>query len=105
MARSINRLTTRFIDNIKVPGKYPDGGNLFAQITLGASGTINRSWLFGYELRGVRHMMGLGRYPDDRGLNEARAKAKELRQLLIEGLDPLQERRKRAEEQSVEQEK
>jgi integrase len=108
MAKTLHRLTELEVRKVKEPGRYADGGNLILQVTVGKrSGKVNKSWVFAYQL-GKKlsrktgkeipgyHEMGLGAYPKDRGLSEAREKAKELRQLLIDKIDPLQERDRRA---------
>jgi hypothetical protein len=61
-----------------------DGGGLWLQCTLGEGGQVRRSWTFRYELNGRRREMGL-RPTYTTGLGEAREKAKELRQQLLEG--------------------
>jgi hypothetical protein len=70
-----------------------DGGNLVLECSLAPDGGVYRSWLFRYELDGERHDMGLGA-THTVGLSGARQKARNLRQLLIDGRDPLTERRK-----------
>jgi integrase len=68
----------------------PDGGNLYLQLTRGEKDRdhIRRNWVFRYELDGVRHDLGIGGLHTF-DLAEARAKAKTLRQMLADGLDPL----------------
>ena len=98
-ARIVGRLKARQVANAKPPkGKdrvdIPDGGNLLLQGTRGKDGHIRRSWTFKYEIAGKRHELGLG--PTHTvSLAEARDKARALRQMLLDGLDPLVERRKR----------
>jgi integrase len=70
-----------------------DGGNLFLQIVAGKEDHITRSWIFKYELLGRRHEMGLGPLHTV-SLAEARAEARELRQRLLKGIDPLEARQK-----------
>ena len=97
MARIVGRLSSRQVVTAKPPrGKdravLPDGGNLYLQVVAGKD-AITRSWIFKYELVGKRHELGLG--PTHTiGLAEARAEARELRQQLLKGIDPLVERRK-----------
>ena len=76
----------------------PDGGNLYLQATRSQkSGHIRRSWVFKYELAGIRHELGLGATHTVR-LAEAREKARALRQTLLDNIDPLEQRqRQRAE--------
>jgi hypothetical protein len=98
-ARIVGRLKARQVVNAKPPkGKdrtdIPDGGNLLLQCTRGKGGHIRRSWTFKYELAGARHELGLG--PTHTvSLAEARDRARAMRQMLLNGLDPLAERRKR----------
>jgi integrase len=91
MSRTTHRLTTRQIAAAKPrPGErilLADGGNLHCQVTRGKSDAVNRSWIFRYELDGRRHDVGLGSL-NDLDLAEARAKARSLRQQLLDGIDP-----------------
>jgi integrase len=101
-ARIVGRLKARQVANAKPPkGKdridIPDGGNLLLQCTRGKEGHIRRSWTFKYELAGRRHELGLGP-THTTGLAEARDRARAMRQMLLDGLDPLIERRKRQQE-------
>jgi integrase len=82
------RLTTKGVEQIKAPGRYPDGNGLYLQII----GTTNRSWLFRFERDGKEFAMGLG--PTHTvGLAQARAKAKAARLQLLDGINPLTARR------------
>jgi integrase len=98
MARIVGRLKSRHVVNAKPPkGKdaalIPDGGNLYLQLTRGKGGHVARSWTFKYELHGKRHELGLGPL-HTRGLAEARDKARSLRQQLLDGIDPLIEKKR-----------
>jgi integrase len=108
-ARIIGRLKARQVTNAKPPnGKQwaviPDGGNLYLQATRGEQGHISRSWLFKYEIDGERHELGLGPLHTV-GLAEARDKARELRRQLLDGIDPLTERRKQQQARIAERAK
>jgi integrase len=101
-ARTVGRLKSKQVANAEPPrGKdsidISDGGNLLLQVTRGKGGHIRRSWTFKYELAGKRHELGLGA-THTIGLAEARDRARALRQMLLDGLDPLVERRKRQQE-------
>jgi integrase len=86
-------LTTRFVATTKRVGLHGDGGNLWLQVTdLAGTGDIARSWKFRYTRLGKAHAVGLGPVHTI-DLAEARAKARELRQVLLEGRDPLEEKR------------
>jgi Arm domain-containing DNA-binding protein len=52
----------------------------------------NRSWLLRYEFRGHKRWMGLGSIATF-SLDEARARARQARQLLADGIDPLEQRK------------
>lgn len=86
----LHRLTQTDLKRRK-PGMYGDGGGLWLQITTGAAGHANRSWLFRFAISGRRREMGLGPVHTI-GLKDARAKAAELRKVVYEGRDPIAER-------------
>ena len=96
MARTIEKLSPARVRTAKPRGKrralvIADGGNLYLQATLGPDGNVRRSWVFRYELNGRRRDMGLG--PTFTvGLAQARAKAKALREQLLDDVDPLEAR-------------
>src|SRR5262249_1041226 len=91
--RAIHRLTTKQVTNAKPPKNrravfLADGGNLLLQISRSVKpDEFNRSWVFRYELDGVRRDLGLGSL-STWSLAEARQRAKELRQQLDKGVDP-----------------
>lgn len=87
MARRIEKLTHIGISKIKKPGYYGDGAGLWLQVS--ASGS--KSWIFRYTIAGRQREMGLGSQVT-LGLADARIKAKECRQLLLDGKDPIDER-------------
>jgi hypothetical protein len=104
--RTVGRLGARQAANAK-PKRGLDGslladdGNLYLQLTRGEGGHVRRSWLFRYDFSKRRREMGLGPL-HTRGLKEAREEAKRLRQLLLDGIDPLEHRRKDIEGRAVE---
>jgi integrase len=67
------------------------GRRLFLQVIRWPDGRLTRSWVFQFQ-RGKTHQMGLGKFPEDRSLAEARKRARELSLLLLDGTDPLQAR-------------
>jgi integrase len=104
--RTIGRLTSREVASSKPKrgrrkSLLSDGGNLKLQLIREESDHILRSWLFCYERDGQRHEMGLGAL-HTRRLKEAREEAKRLRLLLLDGIDPLEHRRKIVESRAVE---
>ena len=66
-------------ENDLAPGNYPDGDNLYLQV----SDTRTKSWLFRYALIGKERWMGLGSARVF-SLAEARARAAAARKLLAD---------------------
>jgi Arm DNA-binding domain len=104
--RTVGRLSARQAVMAK-PGRrldavlLADGGNLYLQAARGEGDHVNRSWRFRYERDGKRHEMGLGAL-HTRSLREAREEAKRLRQLLLDGIDPLAARNEQAQKRRLE---
>src|SRR5665647_425440 len=71
----------------KKPGYYLDGHGLYLQVS--ASGS--RSWILRYTLNKRVREMGLGS-ADDFGLAQARERAQRARQLVADGIDPIDKR-------------
>ncbi|PXW23429.1 tyrosine-type recombinase/integrase [Paraburkholderia caballeronis] len=96
-ARQLHRLTALKIGKLDAPGQYPDGGNLYFQISPSGS----RSWIFKFTLQGRSREMGLGPLSNV-SLAAARVEAQKCRALLKAGADPIEarnaERRQRAME-------
>lgn len=88
MARGINRLTATKVSKLKTVGRYADGGGLWLQIRDGGS----KQWVFRYTRQGVHRHMGLGSVVTV-SLAEARERARQARQSLVEGRDPIQDKR------------
>ncbi len=89
MARLINKLSARKAETLKTEGMHSDGGGLYLRIADG-----NRYWVFRFASRttGKDRQLGIG--PTHTfSLAEAREKARQYRQMLAEGRDPLDERR------------
>jgi integrase len=89
MARKIARLTALGVKRAKKRGYYHDGAGLYLAVDANA----NRSWIFRYGPQGHRHH-GLGALHTVT-LAEAREKARDCRKLLLDGLDPIAEKRAR----------
>jgi len=85
MGREINKLNTYTIANAKKWGTYSDGLGLYLQVSKWGT----KSWVFRYMLHGERHQMGLGALHTV-SLSEARARAREHRQTILDGRDPLE---------------
>ena len=88
MAGGIERLTALKVARVTKPGRYGDGKGLHLQIT--KSGV--KSWVFRYERGGKERLMGLGPLHTV-SLADAREKARLARAQLIDGVDPLEQRR------------
>jgi integrase len=81
-------MTVKEVAAITRPGIWRVSRNLYVQVT--GSGT--KSWLFRYMRDGASHGMGLGSL-ELVTLAEARDKALVCRKMLLDGIDPLEERR------------
>ncbi len=85
----LHRLTPAMLKHGLEPHRrYSDGGGLWLQVS--KSGT--RSWLFQYTIGGRARWHGLGPYPDVT-MKEARERAVDLRKLVREGVDPIDQRK------------
>ena len=72
----------------KKPGFYGDGGGLYLQL----SRYDTKSWVFRFKMNGKTRDMGLGSIHTFT-LKEARELARECRQLVARGIDPIEDRR------------
>ena len=100
MSRVKNKLTARTVQTKKAPGYYSDGGNLYLRITK----SLSKTWAFYYKKDGKRVEMGLGSV-DVMTLEQARDKADVLRKQLADGIDPLSERQRQANEDKAQRAK
>ena len=87
MARGEHKLTARAVAALNTPGRYGDGIGLWLQV----SETGTKSWLFRYQKDGRARHMGLGALHTV-SLAEARDRARQARQLLLDGIDPIEAR-------------
>jgi integrase len=78
------------------PGRYGDGDGLYLQVSRPGRG----SWILRYERAGRERAMGLGKLADFT-LAEARQRARAARQLLADGVDPLDQRQGRREQEQI----
>lgn len=72
--------------------KLYDGNGLYLEVTAGS-----KLWRFKYVFRYKENRFSLGQYPDV-SLKDARDKAREARLLLLDGVDPSEERKARKAE-------
>ncbi len=86
MTRGIHRLNPVRVRNA-TPGMHADGGGLYLRVVEGRGG-LTRSWVFRFKGR----YMGLGSV-HTWTLAQARERAREARQRLQDGIDPIQHRR------------
>src|SRR5262245_49593808 len=75
---------------LKTPGCYNDGGGLYLDVRPNG----NRSWLFRFKMGGAvqSRWMGLGSL-ETVSLAEARNRAREARQVILDGRDPIEARK------------
>ncbi|SDJ58180.1 tyrosine-type recombinase/integrase [Aliiruegeria lutimaris] len=76
------------------------GGVAGLQVQITASGS--KSWLLRTTIAGKRRSVGLGSYPEV-SLAEARDRAREMKKLILDGVDPIEERKKKAKAVRLEQ--
>jgi integrase len=89
------KLTDRQVKHVKKVGYLGDGGGLWLQVSAYGS----KNWVFRFkspELLRDREM-GLGNL-DTWGLTEARDRARECRQAVARGIDPIEERRRKRDQ-------
>jgi len=77
-----------------------DGGGLYLQVANGGS----KTWIFRFQIKGRRRDMGLGSV-EKVSLSAARKKAQEARELVTEGIDPIDHKRATVTAAAVEQAK
>jgi integrase len=88
--RGLNKLTARTVTTAKTPGLYGDGGGLWLQVSQ-VRENVTKSWAFRYMIDGRPRKMGLGSL-DTFSLAEARERARQCRQMLADGVDPIEAR-------------
>lgn len=83
VARAYKKLTDRFVQTAKTPGRYADGGGLYLVVDRNES----KRWALLLTVRGRRRELGLGGFRS-LTLPEARQKAEEARKAIERGDDP-----------------
>ena len=81
-------LTAKRVERVRTPGRYHDGHGLYLQVV----NANNKSWLLRYERNGRERWYGLGPVHTF-SLKEARERARAARQLLHDGIDPIDHRK------------
>ena len=90
MARRVRILTAKQVERETRPGYYFDGAGLYLQIAKGGS----KSWILRYTLNGKAREMGLGSLVTF-SLADARLRATQQRQLIADGVDPIEAKQAR----------
>lgn len=88
MAREIGKLSAVAVKNQTTPGLYADGGGLYLQVTEAGA----KTWIYRFMLAGRRRDMGLGAIHTV-SLKDAREEALRCRQLVRDGIDPIENRK------------
>lgn len=84
----MNRLNPMQVANLTAQGRYPDGRNLYLSIRNGG-----KSWVFRFKSPMTRRERDMGLGPVHTvSLAQARALARDARQVVLAGRDPLEER-------------
>jgi integrase len=91
MPKKVKKKAHIEIERITTPGRHAVGGP--AGLLLVVKPTGARSWMFRTKVGIKRRSIGLGGYPDV-PLKDARKKAKELKEKIQAGIDPVEEKRK-----------
>jgi Arm DNA-binding domain len=97
MARTIGRLKALAVERIKQPGMYADSGGLWLQVTSPAA----KSWVFRYAVNGRERYAGLGS-AFTISLQRAREDARRFRELLHDGVDPIEHRKAERQQKKLE---
>jgi integrase len=95
----INQLSALKVSQLKEPGRYCDGLGLWLEIR---RDTLSRSWLFRYQIDGKARQMGLGPLHTV-SLAEARERARQARQVILDGRDPIDAKRDEKAARKVEE--
>jgi integrase len=93
---AIEKLLALKVERERRPGLYGDGGGLYYRVAPGGT----RGWIFRFKIQGRARDMGLGSV-ETFGLKEAREAARDCRKLLYHGIDPIEERRGRRQQQRL----
>ena len=88
MPRTLNRLSPLKVNRLRRKGMHADGGGLYLRVSESGS----KAWIFRYGKHGRYHDLGLGPIHTI-GLPKARELARECRELLWAGGDPIAHRR------------
>lgn len=90
MGRKASELNALAVSRLATPGLHFVGG--VAGLAMNVSALGGRSWILRIRVAGKRRDIGLGGYPDV-PLAQAREKAREKRDMVERGIDPIEDRR------------
>jgi Arm DNA-binding domain len=96
VARQGNKLTATTVRNLTKPGLYGDGHGLWLQVS--KFGT--KAWVFRFMIDGRARKAGLGPVHTV-SLADARKRAADLRLKILDGVDPIDERRAQRSQQKL----
>lgn len=88
MGHKQKKLSAVAVRNMSTPGLFADGGGLYLQVTKSGA----KTWIFRFMMEGRRRDMGLGPVHTV-SLAEARDEALNCRQLVRQGIDPIEKRK------------
>jgi integrase len=91
---TINKLTTAAVVRISEPGRYSDGRGLYLQVKE-RNDVLRKSWLLLFKRNGAKwsQMLGLGPFPSV-SVAKAREKAQAARHLILDGINPIAEKKR-----------
>jgi integrase len=92
MARTINKLTAAFVAATTREGHFADGRDGLYLQCANVGGAISKSWVLRFKIGGKRREMGGGSIRN-RTLAEARVWARQQRQIVLDGGDPIEQRK------------
>ena len=98
MSRVSKRLSALKVAQARLPAMLADGDGLYLQV----SNANSKSWIFRYRRNGKQHEMGLGAV-NAVSLARAREKARECREQLADGIDPLIAREAKRAREAIDQ--
>jgi len=88
------KLTALKVESLSSSGRYLDGDGLY----LNVDNAGNKSWLYRFQLNGKRTWLGLGRYDKKtNSLSNARKSLLEKKRLVVNGINPAEEKKRLAE--------
>lgn len=98
--QAANKLSVKFIEKDLKPGLYGDGNGLYLQV----SDSQTKAWVFRFMIAGRARKMGLGDI-DRVKLADARKLAHAKHLLVVDGIDPIEERNAKKTALAIEQAK